>query len=334
MCCHNSARRLPEALRCLQRQEVPTNVHWEVVVVDNASTDGTAEVAGAVWAEKEIVPFRLAREPEIGLTHARMRGFEEASHDLVSFVDDDNWVGPDWVRTVAEVATNVTSAGAFGGVVEDSCETAAPWWLERFGGSYGIGTQGEQAGDVTETRGSLFGAGLSIRRSAWLQLMGCGFEPLLTDRKGSSLDSGGDSELCFAIRLAGWKLWYEPRLFLRHYLPATRLRWDYLRRLFRGFGVADVSLDPYREALGLRRRRHFGGWRWEYARTLARLSCHPLLYLQSKVGSCEGREDVLLLEGMLGRMQELLQQRNSYDSGFERVRKLKERLDAERAGGT
>lgn len=97
ICCHNSAKRLPDTLKHLLIQEVPDNLQWEVIVVDNVSTDNTAQVARSLWPDDAPAPLQVVSEPEPGLSNARKRGFMEAKYELVSFVDDENWLAPDWV---------------------------------------------------------------------------------------------------------------------------------------------------------------------------------------------------------------------------------------------
>jgi glycosyltransferase involved in cell wall biosynthesis len=106
ICCHNSARRLPQTLRHLAAQLVPEKIDWEVIVVDNASTDRTADVARANWPRDARTPIRVVLEPGIGLSNARKRGFLEARHNIVSFIDDDNWVCPEWIELVSNIMTN------------------------------------------------------------------------------------------------------------------------------------------------------------------------------------------------------------------------------------
>src|SRR6266568_2014628 len=89
ICCHNSAKRLAATLAQLVAQRVPSEIPWEVIVIDNASTDGTAQVAAACWPAVNCVPLRIISEPRLGLTYARQRGFREAKYEFISFVDDD-----------------------------------------------------------------------------------------------------------------------------------------------------------------------------------------------------------------------------------------------------
>ena len=194
--------------------------------MDNASTDDTAEAALAAWPPDAPAALRVVREHQLGLGHAHARGFAEASGQLVTWVEDDNWIAPDWLELVSRTMEEHPEVGALGGFNEPVCEISPPPWLERFQYAYAAGPQGPARGDVTASRGFLWGAGLTVRKGAWDQLVGQGFRLQLPDRQGStSFNSGGDSEICFALRLSGWRLWFEPRLRLRHFLPGHRLEW-------------------------------------------------------------------------------------------------------------
>jgi glycosyltransferase involved in cell wall biosynthesis len=249
ICCHNSGARLPETLRHLALQQVPADLLWEVIVVDNHSADDTADVAISSWPKDAPAPLRVTHEPELGLSHARERGRLEAKYAFISLVDDDNWVEPDWIAVVNEVLASHPEVAACGGDIEAACETEPPHWFASQQRNFAVGVQGASAGYIADPPGYLFGAGLNIRRSAWEDLLRSGFEQIIGDRKGAGALGGGDLELCFALRLAGWKLWYDPRLKLRHFIPSQRLRWSYLRRLYRGTGVVGVHLEPYIMAL-------------------------------------------------------------------------------------
>jgi glycosyltransferase involved in cell wall biosynthesis len=245
ICSHNGASRLSAVLAHVALQNVPPGLPWEVVLVDNASSDDTAAVAQTCWPEPAPCLLRVVREEELGLTQARCRGLAEANYEVITFVDDDNWPAPDWVHTVAAVMSRNGTIGACGGRLEAAYELPPPDWFPRMAPYCAIGSQGRMRGDVTWSRGYLWGAGLTVRKSAWNQLLAVGFHFRLHDRRGTDMTSGGDAELCLALRLAGWRLWYEPAMRMKHFIPASRMKWTYLKRTARGFGTAAAILNAY-----------------------------------------------------------------------------------------
>ena len=241
ICCHNSAKLLPTALANIRNQRVSGDLEWEVLVVDNASTDDTAQVAYSCWSGDVPASLRVIQEPNLGLCHARERGFTEAKFEAVSFIDDDNLICPDWVAVVSEAMAMNPAVGAIGSVNRAISDVPLPQWFRRYCEFYACWASSELSAVPT----MLNGAGMTIRKSVWEELRNNGFESRLTDRVGTRLSSCGDLELGLAIKLAGWKILIEPRLQLDHYLSAERLRWNYLRRLMRGIGESNVLLDFY-----------------------------------------------------------------------------------------
>ncbi|OFV82086.1 MAG: hypothetical protein A2Y78_13030 [Acidobacteria bacterium RBG_13_68_16] len=292
--------------------------------MDNASTDATAEVARSAWPTDFQVPLRIVHESALGLSNARWRGFLEACYQVVSFIDDDNWVSPDWLRTAHEVFDRDPELAACGGFNEVAFDGRPPAWFDAYKWSFAVGPQGPSPDTADTNAPSLWGAGLTVRLAAWHGLQQCGFVPLLRDRTGSALSGAGDTELCLALRLAGWRLRYEPRLRLTHFLPSWRLHWSYLRRLHRAFGASTVGTDPYYAALepippkGRAWVRHT--WEWQSAVVLKHFVTHPktLFRLFSRAG--EGNPIALSAEGQVGRLRALLKTRGEYNASFVRVR--------------
>jgi glycosyltransferase involved in cell wall biosynthesis len=325
ICCHNSATRLPTTLAHLVRQEVEADLPWEVIVVDNASTDETRVAALAAWDNSLRAPLRVVPEPRLGVIHARERGFAQAQYEAVSFIDDDNWVAPTWVSLVAETIAAHPSVAAFGGHSTPAFESEPPAWFASQQGNYAIGPDNLEAGDVTETRGYLWGAGLVVRRSAWMGLIEAGFRPFLSGRSGNRLLAGEDSEICYALSLAGWRLRYEPRLRFVHFIPAHRLRWRYVRRMHRGFGESSTAADPYRFLLwknsGSQKPWLGRIWLRNATAVAARLvRKHRRTLSRGIWREQEGNLDVLRVEFLLGRLRQLLSERDRYDARLAEVR--------------
>jgi cellulose synthase/poly-beta-1,6-N-acetylglucosamine synthase-like glycosyltransferase len=319
ICCHNGAMRLTATLAHLKLQDPPT-APWEVLIVDNASTDGTAEFAQSCW-QAGPAPMRVVNEPRLGVRYARARGFSEAKYDFIGFVDDDNWVARDWARTAYAIISSDIDLGAVGSVRASACEVPPPKWFDDFHESYAILTEGELR-RIEAHLEYLPTAGLCVRKCAWEMLIRKGFEFQLTGTVGQNL--GEDVELTRALRLSGWRLAIDRRLQLRHFMPAYRLNWNYLRRLSRGQGASATLLDAYSDHSislepGLRRWLSERWW-YQFALRLAHLACRPRVTYTALAAKGEGRLDVVEVERQCGRMLELLRLRGRYGDARRKVR--------------
>lgn len=317
VCTHNGAARLPRALAALRAQRVPPQLAWEVVVVDNASSDASPEVALRAWGDGPVA-LRVCREERLGLVHANRRGFAEAAHEFVSLVNDDNAVAEDWVAEVAALMAARPEVGACGGFGEIETAGPLPEWFERYRVHFAVGPQAPAPGALAAPM-VLWGAGLTVRQAAWLALERGGFEPLAIGRQGRALGAGEDYELGHALRLAGWTLWYAPELRFRHVIPAERLRWDYLRRLHRGFGAASVAHDPYLRAVSPGSAAGFApAWGVELAKASGALLRHAHHVALGRF--LEGDPAVLKGDLLVGRLAQLLNWRGRYDRALAAVR--------------
>jgi GT2 family glycosyltransferase len=331
ICCHNSSSLLPSTLACLTRQVV--HIPWEVVIVDNASTDQTSSVARRLWPQGMPVALRVVQEPQLGLAYARIRGMMEARYEFLTFADDDNWLDPGWVQTTYEVMLDHPEIGALGGIIEPEFETARPHWFGPVAYLYATGPSGEPSGDVTG-RHMLCGAGLNVRQSALRDLGEKGFRPISVGRTGASLGAGEDSELTYCLRLAGWRLWIDPRLRMKHFLPRRRLQWEYARRLAYCSAYATPERDalvyackPPRAGLLLGVRWLRETWVWQVGAALARMLREPASLAKRSLGrGMEGDTDVLQAEFLRGRLDGLLAARPWYARRSWEVRALMKHL--------
>lgn len=277
ICCHNSVARLAPTLSHLQAQQVIAEIRWEVILVDNASTDDTARTALEIWDQNPVTAFSVVNESTPGLMHARNKGLSIASYSIISFIDDDNWVAPDWISKTFSIFQEHPHVAACGGNSTAVLAATPPSWFHTLSKSYAVGKQAEQTGLLTDSRKSLWGAGLSIRKIALDHLYQSGFKSYLSGRSGKSLTAGEDSELCLALRIIGYQLWYDEGLSLQHEIPVGRLSEKYVLRLYRGFGASEVILALYRHVLNKNYKLH-GNWMLELLAQLKRL---PLLAIKS-----------------------------------------------------
>lgn len=247
VCCYNSALRLPKTLEHLAGQKGLSSLRCEVIVIDNASTDNTQQVAIEEWKmlNPAGIDFRVVSESTSGLLHARKRGISEANYEFVIFCDDDNWLSENYVYNAWSFMSSDPLIGALGGTGSAVADTELPAWFETYKGCYACYPQSDHDGEITKTDAFLYGAGLVVRREVLARLFSSGFVPLLSDRSGGKLTSGGDVELSYALRLMGYQLWYSSKLEFRHYLPAARLTESYLYDLVSSMSYCSGTLMCY-----------------------------------------------------------------------------------------
>jgi glycosyltransferase involved in cell wall biosynthesis len=319
ICCHNSATRLPVTLRHLAEQRGCDELTWELLLVDNASTDGTVSLVQQFASEHPDLPVRIVSEPRLGTGYARQRGLEEARQEIILFVDDDNWLAPDYVRLVAEIMEKNPEVAGLGGMSTAECEIVQPSWLTRYQGWYAVtGTSDRQAPLADE--GFLWTAGSAFRRAALDQIRSSA-SFLVSGRRGDTLDAGEDEELSHLIRLSGGRLCRDSRLHFQHYLPAKRLSWDYLRKLHHGGGLVSVKLDPYRFASESSR---WPGWILHSWLAQVCNVCFQIARYRFRVGRLatdEGNDDVLMLDRYQGRLRALWSERRHYRKMIASLRK-------------
>src|SRR5690349_3890945 len=113
ICTYNGAERLPQTLKHLAAQQVDKEIRWEIILVDNASTDNTAEVARHCWnGSSRNVPIQIFSHPIPGKTGAMQLGFTKANYDYLLICDDDNWLAANYVQLVYEIMSTMPEIGA------------------------------------------------------------------------------------------------------------------------------------------------------------------------------------------------------------------------------
>ena len=246
VCCYNSSERLPETLKHLSLQVVPSHVPWEVIIINNASTDNTVEVAENEWKELGTpTSLRIVEESKAGLSFARDKGFNTAKYDYCIFCDDDNWLQKDYLRLSFEKMELDESIGVIGGYGEAEFMVKPPAWFEKNKKAFAVGPQAEYPGDITKSIGVVYGAGAVIRKNVYSLILKKGFKSFLTDRKGKELSTGHDYEICYSIALAGFKIFYDPDLRFFHFISQERLNIEYLDKLKKGVNSARPVLSLY-----------------------------------------------------------------------------------------
>ncbi|MGF1491368.1 MAG: hormogonium polysaccharide biosynthesis glycosyltransferase HpsE [Microcoleaceae cyanobacterium] len=229
---YNGAERLPDVIKKLQHQQGTEHLSWEIIVVDNNSSDQTAQViqqAQVDWPYS--LPLKSVFEARQGLAFARQCGVEAAQGEFVGFLDDDNWPNENWVLEAYKFGQDRPQAGAYGGKIHANYAINPPAGFERIEGFLAIRERGDQANLYQPEVLSLPpGASLVIRRQAWLDQVPT--PPRLTRQlPDGSMIPGDDWEPLLYLHRAGWQIWYNPAMQIEHQIPPRRLERDYLLSL-------------------------------------------------------------------------------------------------------
>jgi glucosyl-dolichyl phosphate glucuronosyltransferase len=219
---YNRSRRLRETLAGMVRQNYPAG-GWELLVVDNNSTDDTRECVSS-FATAVTAP-RLVVETRQGLDHGRNRAIDEARGDLIVLADDDIIVGPDWLaQLVAPFSSDSAHRiGVVGGEVVPVFPDGVPAWLEKAHRPLAFR---RDPGPLPPGQAPM-GANFAFPKWVFGRL---GKFDTTLDRQGKRLFGGGDSEMIRRIRAAGLEAWFVPGARALHQMSADRLTFSYAKR--------------------------------------------------------------------------------------------------------
>jgi glycosyltransferase involved in cell wall biosynthesis len=247
VCCFNSASRIEPTLRSLFYQNLTDVPGYEIIVVDNASTDETAVVCQRLKNQSGYRgDFFIVEERKAGLNFARLAGVFKARYDWILFCDDDNHLFPDYIKKACHIIDQNPGVGAIGGCGIPKFEDVKPEWFDRYYHSYAIGPQAEHEGVLNKQPAEIYGAGSLFNKTLLLKYFEKGFISIMSDRKEGKLVSGGDVEWCYLIQLSGFKLYYCPALQFFHWMPQARLQWGYYLKLKQGISSGVAQLLSYR----------------------------------------------------------------------------------------
>lgn len=315
ICTFNGSKRLVPTLNALKNQVNTEGIPWEVLLVDNASTDSTAESAAALWKDCNI-PFRLIREPNPGRENALRTGYGQVRYEFVCNVDDDNHLCNDYIEKIYRNMTSHPEVAVCAGQGYGLFEVPPPEWFDPYLHALAIGPQGKKAGYIDMERPYFYGAGTVYRKSMWDRIHSAGFRFLLIGRKGKKgLGSGEDSVLCLIALLSGYKLWYDPEMTFKHQMPAERLTWPYLRRLYRAFGRSDLIVHQYFRLFGMfgkRRSRLLNSYAGNILLTAGLVLQRLPAYIPAVLFKNKGNAAVLNTERDIALFFELLINRRRY----------------------
>lgn len=223
---------------------------WELVVVDNNSTDDTAaRIADFIAKNGKAINVRSFLETEQGISPARNRGFKEGVGEYFAFLDDDEVPTPEWVETYIEFFDSHPDAAEAGGRMIPLYEYETPKWLSKYTEVLLSGRFDK--GDKTRPlhKGEYpFGGNIAFRRST-IEKYGMFSSQL--GRTGKKLLGGEEKDYAYRLQAAGETIWYVAPSRIDHIIPRERLTRGFVVKLSRMVGTSErlrsvnISRDTY-----------------------------------------------------------------------------------------
>lgn len=250
ICTYNGAQRLPQVLDRLRSQIGTESFKWEIIIVDNNSSDETATVIQRYQtAQPPHCPIHYCFEAQQGAGFARQTVIQIAQSELIGFLDDDNLPEPNWVAEAYAFGQANPLVGAYGSHIDGLYEVAPPENFDRIQPFLAITNLGSQPFCYQrKTRLLPPSAGLVVRKQAWLASVPqhC----VLTGRTRNSMLTGEDLEVLSYIQGKNWEIWHNPAMKIGHQIPSWRLQREYLIPFMQGTGLSRhvtrmLSLAPW-----------------------------------------------------------------------------------------
>jgi glycosyltransferase involved in cell wall biosynthesis len=225
ICTYNGGARLGEVLHCLSMQQRIDHGTWELLIVDNASTDGTSELLPQL-AQAFPATVRLLNESTPGKAHALRTAFQSASGEYFCIVDDDNLLDPDYLANGVQFLEGHSDAALIAGrTVPKFPDNVSPPadFEDRYAAFLACRDKGEQLiwGETPAGAGQM---GRTFLMRGIYQHIGTRLE----DRIGEGVGCCEDLEKGEICKRLGWRTAHVPTLRLQHVMSARRLTPDYI----------------------------------------------------------------------------------------------------------
>jgi len=230
ICTYNRAAYLRDNLAALTAAAAGHDA--EIIVVDNNSTDSTAQLCG------EFPTVKYFLETVQGLSAARNRAIRESVGDVLVFLDDDAFIRADYVVRLEEYLDRYPELMAFGGRIVPLFEGGeGPEWLGKWSRSWLSALDMGDKVSLFKTGKYPVGANMGVSRKL-IKMVGL-FDTAL-GRSGGNMIGGEEKDFFERVSAVGVKIIYFPELVVSHVIPPERTTRDYIVRFGHGVGLSEL----------------------------------------------------------------------------------------------
>src|SRR5579871_2723544 len=281
ICTRNRAASLRRTLDSLANMEIPGGADWELVVVDNGSSDDTGSVIRSFVG---ALPIRYEVEPTPGVSYARNRAVAVARGEFIVWTDDDVNVDRQWLSAYVTAFARWPEVDLFGGKILPEFEAEVPEWLKCslpiVAGAFAMRDFGDRELDLRADENLPYGANYALRTSRHRAV------PFRVDL-GPGTDLYGEETVVMRSVLGASKTWrWIPEAKVHHFVPPDRLTLVYIDNFFARYGRTLAHIE------GRQGPQLLGAPRWLWRRLCAdatryglrRLTSRPERWVEARVG--------------------------------------------------
>lgn len=248
VCTYNRKELLQNALDSIIRQETNKKFTFEIVIVDDGSTDGTENVIKHIIKRTTEIPICYVQmEVRGGIAGTKNEGIRKASGNWIAFCDDDQWAEPNWLAELYRIAIEKEADCVAGGVALDF-----PGVVEVELSAYCRSLLSEKVlseGQADIKNLAAGGGNLIIHRKVFT----------LAGEFDTRMEIGEDSDFFWRALKLGVVMWYAPKAIVHHIIPEARLTYDNFKRKSMAVGRTN-ALIRYKYAGRLRWLLTFVKW--------------------------------------------------------------------------
>lgn len=204
ICTYNRCESLNRCLESLAQMRSPRDADWELLIVDNNSTDATRDVCEA-WRHRLTVPFEYVFEETQGTGAARNKGIQAARGNIVAFTDDDCLVAPDWLENIVREFDGNPRLSGLGGRSEQADARDATLALR-------MSEERRVLCSATAALGFIPGCNMAFRRELLADIGG--FDPFFG--AGARFPGAEDTDFLYRAFKRGARLLYAPNVRVIH----------------------------------------------------------------------------------------------------------------------
>ena len=238
ICSYNRADYISDALDSLYMQTARLNA-FEAIIVDNNSTDNTAEVFSQWRAAHTDGSFTYITETNQGASFARNTGAAVSKGQWLCFMDDDAVATPNYVETILKHIETKPDAVGFGGRIIPKYIPAEPKWMSYYVSSLVGNFDYAPTACAFENGKYPLESNMIVKKDVY-EAIG-GFNTALPGVVGTLRIGGEGKELFYKILALGHTIYYDPAICVHHVVEVKKLTSEYMYRVASGIGRGEKT---------------------------------------------------------------------------------------------